>query len=124
MFDMSVGEMILLAAIILIAVGPKQLPEVARTIGRLMNEFKRATGDFSRTIMDARDSITAQATETARPADTAQVAHEASAAPAQPPRPTAGPTAASSGSDTATATVEQPTIQPAHNAVPVVKKES
>ncbi len=45
MFDIGFSEMLLLAAIALIAIGPKQLPEVARTVGRLINDeslFKNA----------------------------------------------------------------------------------
>lgn len=55
MFDIGFSEMILLAAIALVAIGPKQLPEVARVVGRMLNEFKRATGDLTKTIVDARE---------------------------------------------------------------------
>ncbi len=47
--------MLLLAAIALIVIGPKQLPEVARSLGRFLNELKRVTGDVTKTITDARD---------------------------------------------------------------------
>lgn len=66
MFDVSFGEMILLAAIALIAIGPKQLPQVARTLGRLLREFQKATGDFTRTIIEARDSAHQSLTDTQR----------------------------------------------------------
>lgn len=56
MFDIGFGEMIMLAVIALIAIGPKQLPAVARTVGRMLNEFKRATSDFSRQFLEVRDS--------------------------------------------------------------------
>ena len=56
MFDIGFGEMLVIAALALILIGPKQLPEVARTLGRLMNEFKRATGEFTKTFTDTRDS--------------------------------------------------------------------
>ena len=55
MFGFSMGEMLLLMAIALIAIGPKQLPEVARTLGKFMNELKRATGDFTKSFTDVRD---------------------------------------------------------------------
>ncbi len=42
--------MILLAAIALIVIGPKQLPEMARMLGRIINEFRRATSDFTSSI--------------------------------------------------------------------------
>lgn len=55
MFDIGFGEMVLLAAIALIAIGPKQLPEVARTVGKFMAEFKKLLGDVSSTVANARD---------------------------------------------------------------------
>jgi sec-independent protein translocase protein TatB len=46
MFGLGFSEIVLLAIIALVVVGPKQLPDVARTIGRFLNELKRATDDF------------------------------------------------------------------------------
>ncbi len=45
----------MLAAIALIAIGPKQLPEVARTVGKLIGEFKKAVGDVTDTVANARN---------------------------------------------------------------------
>lgn len=50
MFNLGFSELLLLALIALIFIGPNQLPEVARTIGRLLNEWKRATSDFQSSI--------------------------------------------------------------------------
>lgn len=55
MFDIGFSEMIMLAAIALIAIGPKQLPEVARTIGKLIGEVKKAVGDVTDTVANARN---------------------------------------------------------------------
>ncbi|MCC7404719.1 MAG: twin-arginine translocase TatA/TatE family subunit [Bdellovibrionales bacterium] len=55
MFNMGLSEMIILAVFALLVIGPKQLPEVARVIGRLLNDFKRATGDLSTTIADVKN---------------------------------------------------------------------
>jgi len=41
MFNLS--EMIFIAILALIVIGPRQLPEVARNLGRMMNEFRRAS---------------------------------------------------------------------------------
>lgn len=46
MFNLGFSELILLGVIALIFIGPQQLPELARTLGRLLNELKRATSDF------------------------------------------------------------------------------
>jgi len=40
------GEMIFLFFLALILFGPKKLPEIARQIGRFMNEFRRASYEF------------------------------------------------------------------------------
>lgn len=48
------GEILLLAAIALIVIGPRQLPEVARTVGRLLNQFRDATSDFQRAFFDMK----------------------------------------------------------------------
>ena len=55
MFDVGFSEMLLLAAIALIALGPKQLPEVARMVGKFLQQFKKATSDFSSEIMKTSD---------------------------------------------------------------------
>lgn len=47
MFGFSVGEIFLLAIIALIVIGPKQLPEFARQMGRLINDLKRSTSGFA-----------------------------------------------------------------------------
>jgi Sec-independent protein translocase protein TatA len=56
MFDFGFGHILLFFAIALVAIGPKQLPDVARTVGRFLNELKRASGDFGKTLMDTRES--------------------------------------------------------------------
>jgi Tat protein translocase TatB subunit len=50
MFNLGFSELVLLGIIALIFIGPQQLPELARSIGRLLNELKRATNDFQDTI--------------------------------------------------------------------------
>lgn len=47
--------MLLLAAIALIAIGPKQLPEVARVLARFINDMKRVRDEFTRSIVEHRD---------------------------------------------------------------------
>ncbi len=41
MFNFS--EILFICVLALLLIGPKQLPEVARKIGRMMNEFRRAS---------------------------------------------------------------------------------
>ncbi len=56
MFDFGLGEMMLLGSIALIAIGPKQLPEVAKTVGKFVGELKRYTGDLTKHVIDAREA--------------------------------------------------------------------
>lgn len=46
MFGLSFSHLVVVGIILLIFVGPEQLPEVARTIARFINELRRATQDF------------------------------------------------------------------------------
>lgn len=43
MFGLGMGELLVLAVLGLILIGPEQLPELARTIGRFINDLKRTT---------------------------------------------------------------------------------
>jgi Tat protein translocase TatB subunit len=60
MFNLGFTEMLMIAIIALVVIGPKQLPQVARVIGRMMGEFRRATSDFHREMYNAQDSINHQ----------------------------------------------------------------
>ena len=52
LFDsVGMGNIIVLFLVILIAVGPKRLPEVARKLGRMMETFRRAADEFKTQIM-------------------------------------------------------------------------
>jgi sec-independent protein translocase protein TatB len=50
MFGLGVTEIILILVVALVIVGPDKLPELARTIAKGFNEFKRTTNDIKRTI--------------------------------------------------------------------------
>lgn len=43
-------EILMILAIALIIIGPKKLPELAKTLGQAMGEFKRSAQDFKRSI--------------------------------------------------------------------------
>jgi sec-independent protein translocase protein TatB len=42
-------ELLVIAVVALILFGPRKLPEIGRTIGKAIGEFKRASDDFKRT---------------------------------------------------------------------------
>ncbi len=56
MFDFGLGEIMLLGSIALIAIGPKQLPEVAKTVGKFVGELRRYSGDLTRQVIEAREA--------------------------------------------------------------------
>jgi TatA/E family protein of Tat protein translocase len=56
MFGIGMPEMILILAIALIVIGPKKLPDLAKSLGRAMNEFKRATREIKESI-DVDDDL-------------------------------------------------------------------
>jgi sec-independent protein translocase protein TatB len=52
MFNLGFSELIVIGVIALIFIGPKQLPEVARAVGRMINEWKRATSELTSSFKD------------------------------------------------------------------------
>ena len=45
-------ELFLILVVALIVFGPRKLPEIGKSIGRMMAEFRKASNDFRRTIED------------------------------------------------------------------------
>ena len=43
-------ELILILVIALIVFGPRKLPDIGKSVGKMMAEFRRASNDFKRTI--------------------------------------------------------------------------
>ena len=53
LFDsVGFGEWFVLLAVVLIVVGPRRLPSVARTLGQYYSRFRRAADNFKRQLMD------------------------------------------------------------------------
>ena len=50
MFGIGMPEMILILAVALVVIGPKKLPDLAKSLGRALGEFKKATNDFKESI--------------------------------------------------------------------------
>jgi sec-independent protein translocase protein TatA len=55
MFNIGPVELIVILIIALLVVGPKRLPEVGRSIGRGLREFRKAQEEVQRTIQSALD---------------------------------------------------------------------
>jgi len=52
MFGIGMTEMLVIAVIALVVLGPKRLPELARTLGRTLAEFRRSATDLRREFSD------------------------------------------------------------------------
>ena len=50
MFGIGMPEMLVILALALIVIGPKKLPDLAKSLGRAMREFKKATNELKETI--------------------------------------------------------------------------
>jgi len=100
MFGIGAQELLVIAVIALLVFGPKRLPELARSLGRGLAEFRRASSDLRQSLASEgladpprSDSATAKsgaegdatAGEPDRPA-------QAVAAPEAPSAPSAAPT--------------------------------
>jgi len=51
MFNVGAGELVFILVAALVVLGPKQLPEFARAIGKFVREFRRQTDDV-RTVVE------------------------------------------------------------------------
>jgi TatA/E family protein of Tat protein translocase len=48
--SLGVSELLLIFAVILIVFGPRRLPEIGKTLGKALGEFRKATDDLKNTI--------------------------------------------------------------------------
>lgn len=71
-FDMSLGipEIILIVVVVLLLFGAKRIPELARSLGKAQNEYKKAkealkeeAEDLQKTVEKAADASARSATE-------------------------------------------------------------
>ena len=49
---LGVPELILIFVVALLLFGPRKMPQIGRSIGRALGEFRRASNEFKRTIED------------------------------------------------------------------------
>lgn len=47
--SIGTSELIIIGLVALIFLGPRKLPELARSVGKAMNEFRRSTSEFKQT---------------------------------------------------------------------------
>ncbi|MCH2169901.1 twin-arginine translocase TatA/TatE family subunit [Myxococcota bacterium] len=57
MFGIGMMELVVIFAIALLVLGPKRLPALARSLGRTLAEFRRASTDLRQEFMDVEESV-------------------------------------------------------------------
>jgi sec-independent protein translocase protein TatB len=57
MFGIGMSELLIILGLALILIGPKKLPELARSLGKTLGELRRATDDLKETIAEEIEPI-------------------------------------------------------------------
>ncbi len=91
-------ELVLILVLALIVFGPRRLPEIGKSMGRLLAEFRKASTDFQRTI---EDEVEAEKYKAATPA-----------APQEPPPAENASAPAAPAEATVSREVPPPPIEP------------
>jgi TatA/E family protein of Tat protein translocase len=71
MGSIGVPEMIIIFVVALIVFGPKKLPELGKSLGKGLAEFRRASNELKATIDEEVRSIEAEASKTLEESDPA-----------------------------------------------------
>ena len=50
--SMGMPEMMMIFVVALVLFGPRQMPQIGKSIGKALAEFRRASNEFKRTIED------------------------------------------------------------------------
>ena len=97
MGPIGMPEMLVILVIALVVFGPRKLPELGRSLGKSLNEFKKASNDLRSTLedeirveeqKDQRAKIEAEQTSAVAAAQTSPVEPAQTPAPAEDTTPT------------------------------------
>jgi Tat protein translocase TatB subunit len=55
MFGIGMTELLVILVVGLLVIGPKKLPELARSLGKGLAEFRRASNDMRREFLDVAE---------------------------------------------------------------------
>src|SRR5256886_7288399 len=96
---LSIPHMIVVFIVVLVVYGPQKLPELARGLGKLMAEFRKASTDFKSAFEEEMRDMERQALQ----AERKKAAESASASTAAEPSPSPAP---AGSADTETPSIE------------------
>jgi len=120
---LSIPHMIVVFIVVLVVFGPQKLPELARTLGKLMAEFRKASGDFRSAFEEEmrdleRQARVAELKKQTAEANAAAAAAEAKAAPPAVAQASLTATEDLPASDFDARVTEAPEIRPSDGAIP------
>jgi len=114
----SIQHMIIIFIVVLVVFGPQKLPELARGLGKLMAEFRKASGDFKSAFEQEMRDLERQAmlAERKKQAEATAASPALPATQATPEGTETAPAETQSSEDTRL--TEAPVITPVAEAVP------
>lgn len=104
-------ELMVIFVIALLVLGPKRLPELARSLGKGLAEFRRASGDMRREFLDVADDVRI------RPSDLEPPQDDDDDEPDRDPRerPSLAPADAGTGTPTTAGAAAEPEREPSED---------
>ena len=118
---LSIPHMIVVFVIVLVVFGPQKLPELARGLGKLMAEFRKASTDFKSAFEEEMRDLERQAREVERrKAEAASAAAATQTQPATLATPSGAETQAGAPELAAGAATEASVPEPGASEGPVV----
>jgi len=120
----SIQHMIIIFIVVLVVFGPQKLPELARGLGKLMAEFRKASGDFKNAFEQEMRDLERQAmlAERKKQAEAAAASPTVPATLATPEGAETTPTETPTSEDTRL--TEAPVVTPVAEAVPRSSEET
>jgi sec-independent protein translocase protein TatB len=122
---LSIPHMIVVFIVVLVVFGPQKLPELARGLGKLMAEFRKASTDFKSAFEEEMRDMERQTLQAERKKAAEAAAASAAAQPNQPATlaSPAGTESPSSEPAADTRATEAPVIAPNTESVPRSSEE-
>ena len=122
---LSIPHMIVVFIVVLVVFGPQKLPELARGLGKLMAEFRKASTDFKSAFEEEMRDMERQALLAERKKAAESAAASAAAEPSPPLAPVGSADAEISSSEvhTETRATEDLVVSPVVESVPRSSEE-